>query len=134
MTPDDRPRCDWARDGLLRDYHDAEWGVPVHDDRLFFEFLILEGAQAGLSWDTILRRRENYRKAFANFDVKKVARFGEREVERLRPVPAPSQRARPQQRDLGATTVRGALRARERLLDQRFARDEAVLEEFGGLK
>ena len=64
-------------------YHDEEWGVPVHDDRRFFEFLVLEGAQAGLSWSTILNKRDRYRKAFANFDPARVARFAEREVERL---------------------------------------------------
>jgi DNA-3-methyladenine glycosylase I len=64
-------------------YHDREWGVPVHDDRLLFEFLILEGAQAGLSWSTILRRREGYRRAYHDFDPAKVARFGERDVARL---------------------------------------------------
>ena len=64
-------------------YHDEEWGVPVHDDQRFFEFLILEGAQAGLSWSTVLRKRERYRKVFAGFDPKRVARFGQREVERL---------------------------------------------------
>ena len=64
-------------------YHDEEWGVPVHDDRRFFEFLVLEGAQAGLSWSTILNKRDSYRKAFASFDPARVARFGEREVERL---------------------------------------------------
>ena len=68
-------RCAWATTPLGIAYHDAEWGVPVHDDRVLFEFLILEGAQAGLSWETILRKRENYRKAFAGFDAKKVARF-----------------------------------------------------------
>ena len=67
------PRCEINE--LEIAYHDKEWGVPVHDDRRWFEFLILEGAQAGLSWDTILRKRENYRKAFARFDAKKVARF-----------------------------------------------------------
>ena len=64
-------------------YHDAEWGVPVHDDRTWFEFLILEGAQAGLSWDTILRKRGHYRKVFDNFDAAKVARYNERKIERL---------------------------------------------------
>jgi DNA-3-methyladenine glycosylase I len=64
-------------------YHDEEWGRPVHDDRVLFEFLVLEGAQAGLSWSTILRKREGYRRAFAGFDVKKVARFGARDVARL---------------------------------------------------
>src|SRR6059036_3849777 len=69
------PRCPWATTEPAISYHDQEWGVPVHDDRLLFEFLILEGAQAGLSWDTILRKRENYRRAFAGFDPAKVARF-----------------------------------------------------------
>jgi DNA-3-methyladenine glycosylase I len=64
-------------------YHDDEWGRPVHDDRVLFEFLVLEGAQAGLSWSTILKKRENYRRAFAGFDAKKVARFGARDVARL---------------------------------------------------
>ena len=68
-------RCDWARKPLDIEYHDREWGTPVHDDRTLFEFLILEGAQAGLSWSTILNKREGYRKAFANFDARKVARF-----------------------------------------------------------
>ncbi len=68
-------RCSWAKNELAIAYHDEEWGVPLHDDRVFFEFLILEGAQAGLSWDTILRKRENYRKAFDNFDVRKVAAY-----------------------------------------------------------
>jgi len=68
-------RCAWATTPLGIAYHDAEWGVPVHDERILFEFLLLEGAQAGLSWETILQKRENYRKAFAGFDPKKVARF-----------------------------------------------------------
>lgn len=68
-------RCTWAGTSLLADYHDREWGVPVHDDRLLFEFITLEGAQAGLSWETILKKREGYRAAFANFDPAKVARF-----------------------------------------------------------
>jgi DNA-3-methyladenine glycosylase I len=73
-------RCPWCEINELEiAYHDREWGVPVHDDRRWFEFLILEGAQAGLSWDTILRKRENYRKAFARFDPRKVASFGARE-------------------------------------------------------
>jgi DNA-3-methyladenine glycosylase I len=77
-------RCGWCgSDPLYVAYHDTEWGVPVHDDRLLFEFLILEGAQAGLSWITILRKREAYRKAFAGFDADKVARFGPRQVARL---------------------------------------------------
>jgi DNA-3-methyladenine glycosylase I len=77
-------RCPWAgADPLYVAYHDREWGVPVHDDRVLFEFLILEGAQAGLSWLTILRKRENYRKAFAGFDPRKVARFDRAKIERL---------------------------------------------------
>ncbi|MEW6331980.1 MAG: DNA-3-methyladenine glycosylase I [Pseudomonadota bacterium] len=79
-----RPRCAWCgADPLYLRYHDEEWGVPVHDERKHFEFLILEGAQAGLSWITILRKRENYRAAFAGFDPERVARFGKREVARL---------------------------------------------------
>ena len=77
---DARTRCPWCLpERRLRAYHDEEWGVPVHDDRKLFEFLILEGAQAGLSWSTILNKREGYREAFAGFDPEKVARFGERE-------------------------------------------------------
>ena len=68
-------RCAWARSPAMIEYHDREWGVPVHDDRVLFEFLTLEGAQAGLSWETILNKREAYRRAFADFDVAKVARF-----------------------------------------------------------
>ena len=77
-------RCEWAgSDPLYIQYHDQEWGVPVHDDRTLFEFLVLEGAQAGLSWITILRRRENYRQAFDNFDPQKVARYNPTKIERL---------------------------------------------------
>src|SRR5215472_14437083 len=76
-------RCDWARKPLDIEYHDREWGTPIHDDRLLFEFLILEGAQAGLSWSTILAKRQGYRKAFANFDARKVARFDEERVATL---------------------------------------------------
>src|SRR5690242_10535207 len=76
-------RCFWATTPLSIAYHDDEWGVPVHDDRVLFEFLILEGAQAGLSWETILRKRENYRAAFAGFDPKKVARFTADDEKRL---------------------------------------------------
>jgi DNA-3-methyladenine glycosylase I len=80
-----KPRCDWASlsDGLYLDYHDREWGTPVHDDRQQFELLILEGAQAGLSWGTILKKRDNFRKAFDKFDPKKVARYDERKIKRL---------------------------------------------------
>src|SRR5688572_12385866 len=73
--PHQTRRCKWASNEWNTPYHDQEWGVPQHDDRVLFEFLILEGAQAGLSWDTILRKRDAYRKAFANFDPKKVAKF-----------------------------------------------------------
>jgi DNA-3-methyladenine glycosylase I len=76
-------RCGWAANDLAIEYHDREWGVPLHDDRLLFEFLILEGAQAGLSWDTILRKRENYRSAFDNFDPGKVARYGDAKIAAL---------------------------------------------------
>src|SRR5262245_60006934 len=77
-------RCGWGEeDPLMVRYHDEQWGVPVHDDRLLFEMLILEGAQAGLSWSTVLRKRENYRKALAGFDPAKVARFTARDRARL---------------------------------------------------
>lgn len=77
-------RCPWCGDDALYcQYHDEEWGVPISDDRILFEYLSLESAQAGLSWITILRKRENYRKAYRNFDVKKVARFNQNDVERL---------------------------------------------------
>ena len=77
------PRCAWATTEPAITYHDKEWGVPVHDDRVLFEFLILEGAQAGLSWNTILKKRENYRKAFDGFRPEKIARYGKRDVQRL---------------------------------------------------
>src|SRR5438874_6192058 len=76
-------RCAWAKTEPSIAYHDTEWGVPQHDDRVLFEFLILEGAQAGLSWETILKKRENYRRAFENFDPQKVARYDSRKVARL---------------------------------------------------
>ena len=80
-------RCHWAadetKDPLMAEYHDKEWGVPVHDDRLLFEFLILEGAQAGLSWATILKKRENYRAAFDGFDAAKIAGYDKRKVREL---------------------------------------------------
>jgi len=76
-------RCSWASGELSIRYHDEEWGVPVHDDRTLFEFLILEGAQAGLSWSTILNKRENYRKAFDNFDPQRVARYDRRKIQQL---------------------------------------------------
>ncbi|MGH7866715.1 MAG: DNA-3-methyladenine glycosylase I, partial [Candidatus Dormibacteraceae bacterium] len=76
-------RCSWAKTELGIAYHDQEWGTPVHDDRLLFEFLILGGAQAGLSWETILRKRANYRAAFDGFDAARVARYDSRRIERL---------------------------------------------------
>jgi DNA-3-methyladenine glycosylase I len=76
-------RCPWPSNDLSIRYHDLEWGVPVHDDRLLFEYLILEGAQAGLSWQTVLNKRENYRAAFDNFDAEKIARYGEKQTARL---------------------------------------------------
>jgi len=81
--PDALTRCSWAKTPLSIAYHDREWGVPVHDDRTLFEFLILEGAQAGLSWETILRKRENYRRAFDNFEPRKVARYDQRRMQKL---------------------------------------------------
>ncbi len=84
MSDDGRPRCAWSQgDDLMAAYHDREWGVPVHDDRLLFEFLTLEGAQAGLSWLTILKRRDGYRTAFTDFEIERVAALGEADVERL---------------------------------------------------
>lgn len=76
-------RCRWAKTQLSIDYHDREWGVPLHDDRTLFEFLVLEGAQAGLNWETILKKRENYRRAFDNFDPVKVAKYDQRKIGRL---------------------------------------------------
>jgi DNA-3-methyladenine glycosylase I len=83
MTNENLVRCGWATNDLSIQYHDREWGVPVHEDRVLFEFLILEGAQAGLSWDTILRKRENYRAAFDQFDAQKIARYDRRKLQRL---------------------------------------------------
>jgi DNA-3-methyladenine glycosylase I len=83
FVADDRPRCHWAQGPWNVPYHDSEWGVPVHDDTTHFEFLVLEGAQAGLSWLTILKRREGYRRAFADFDVEKVARFTPKRIEKI---------------------------------------------------
>jgi DNA-3-methyladenine glycosylase I len=86
FVPDDRPRCGWSYSGMSAGYvryHDEEWGIPVHDDRRLFEFLILEGAQAGLSWSTILNKRAGYRESFADFDAQKVARFDAHRVDKL---------------------------------------------------
>jgi DNA-3-methyladenine glycosylase I len=82
-TKKEQRRCHWAQKPLMVEYHDREWGRPVHDDRLLFEFLILEGAQAGLSWETILNKRENYRRAFDGFDAVKIARYDARKVREL---------------------------------------------------
>jgi len=79
-----KTRCDWGTASpLYIDYHDNEWGVPLHDDRKLFEFLILEGAQAGLSWETVLKKRHNYRKAFDNFDPGKISQYGNKKIEAL---------------------------------------------------
>src|SRR4051794_16425773 len=84
LLNDTKTRCGWClNDPIYINYHDREWGVPVHADKKLFEFLILEGAQAGLSWITILKRREGYRKAFCHFKVEEVAKLGERDVKRL---------------------------------------------------
>jgi len=83
MDSDRRARCSWANNELAIRYHDEEWGVPVHDDRTLFEFLILEGAQAGLSWNTILQKRENYRRAFDGFDPARVSRYDARKRQQL---------------------------------------------------
>jgi DNA-3-methyladenine glycosylase I len=84
MAGADRARCWWCGDDeLYQEYHDLEWGVPVHDDRLLFEFLCLEGAQAGLSWITILRKRDNYRRVFDNFDAEKIARYQDAKITAL---------------------------------------------------
>jgi len=76
-------RCPWARNEISIRYHDEEWGVPTHDDRRLFEFLLLEGAQAGLSWDTVLKKRENYRAAFDSFDPRVIARYERRKIQQL---------------------------------------------------
>ena len=84
MKTGEPTRCGWVgQTPLMQAYHDEEWGVPLHDDGRHFEFLVLDGAQAGLSWETILRKRENYRKAFHGFDIKKVSRYGGKDIERL---------------------------------------------------
>lgn len=83
FAKDNRVRCSWANGELMTRYHDEEWGVPVHDDRALFEFLILEGAQAGLSWSTILNKRENYRAAFDHFDPARVSHYNQRKIRQL---------------------------------------------------
>ncbi|HSU53079.1 MAG TPA: DNA-3-methyladenine glycosylase I [Candidatus Dormibacteraeota bacterium] len=82
-SPNAKTRCGWAQSDYMIAYHDREWGVPVHDDQLLFEFLILEGAQAGLSWSTILNKRDNYRRAFDSFDARKIAKYDARKVQKL---------------------------------------------------
>ena len=77
MSQREKARCSWAKTELYVQYHDTEWGVPIHDDRLLFEFLILEGAQAGLSWETILKKRGSYRDAFDQFDPAIIAKYGD---------------------------------------------------------
>ncbi len=89
-APNTLIRCSWPANELSVLYHDTEWGVPLHDDRRLFEFLILEGAQAGLSWDTILKKRENYRAAFDHFDAAKIARYDRRKIQSLLKIPASS--------------------------------------------
>jgi len=80
----DKNRCSWPGDNkLMMEYHDKEWGVPVHDDKILFEFLILEGAQAGLTWQTVLNKRKNYRRAFNNFNPIKISRYGKNDIKRL---------------------------------------------------
>src|ERR1044071_5606992 len=81
--PTNLTRCPWATTELMISYHDREWGVPQHNDHILFEFLILEGAQAGLSWQTILNKRENYRRAFDSFDARKIAKYDSRKVQKL---------------------------------------------------
>ena len=112
-------RCEWVPEGdpLYVAYHDEEWGVPLHDDRQLFELLTLEGAQAGLSWSTILRKREGYRAAFAGFDPERVARFAARDVERLLADPGSSatasrssRRSRTRARCSSSTAARRAAR------------------------
>ena len=83
MSPRPVIRCTWATNEHLSQYHDAEWGVPLHDDRLLFEFLILEGAQAGLSWNTVLQKREAFREAFDHFDATRIAKYNQRKVHQL---------------------------------------------------
>ena len=83
LKMDNKKRCEWAEHESMIKYHDEDWGVPLHNDRTLFEMLILEGAQAGLSWSTILKRRKTYKKAFNNFDVKKISKYNNKDVQRL---------------------------------------------------
>ena len=117
--PDDRPRCAWGdgADPAYRAYHDEEWGVPVRDERHLFELLILEGAQAGLSWSTILHKRDGYRRAFAGFDPAAVAAFGDADVERL--LADAGDRAQPGEDRRGDRQRAGDARAARGRLDPR---------------
>lgn len=110
MCTSTETRCPWPRNELALRYHDTEWGVPTGDDRVLFEFLILEGAQAGLSWDTILRKREAYRAAFVEFDPVLVAKFTRRDVERL---------LKPPKRADGITIVRNRLKVESSISNAR---------------
>jgi DNA-3-methyladenine glycosylase I len=113
----DIPRCAWCgADPLYRAYHDEEWGVPLHDERALFEFLVLEGAQAGLSWLTILKKREGYRRAFDGFDAERIARYSELDVSRLMADPG---------------IVRNRLKIASTIINARATL--AVREEWGGL-
>ena len=119
-------RCGWAEiDPLMQRYHDEEWGVPVHDDRKQFEFLVLEGAQAGLSWQTILRKRENYRRAFDGWRPETIARYGDRDVARLLADPGIVR---------NALKIRGAIENARRFLDVRgeFGTFDAYIWRFVG--
>ncbi len=116
-APDGRARCAWCQgDPIYVDYHDTEWGVPVQDDRALFEKMCLEGFQAGLSWLTILRKRENFRRAFAGFEIERVARFGKRDVTRLL-------------KDAGIVRHRGKIES----TINNARRCEDLVEEFGSL-
>ncbi len=114
-----KKRCAWAgTDPLFIAYHDEEWGVPLHDDRVLFEFLVLEGAQAGLSWSTILRKRDAYRRAFDRFDPREVARYEKRKVAALTPVHSASARRADRSRGSAArrsvsAATRGSLGAHD---------------------
>src|SRR5436305_12782044 len=83
MKDENQPRCPWAKSDIMISYHDQEWGVPLHDDQKLFEFLILEGGQAGLSWETILRKRDNYRAALDNFEPAIIAKYGQKKIRQL---------------------------------------------------
>ena len=128
MHDDGRTRCAWAASGTnvgMRDYHDHEWGVPQHDDRVLFEFLVLEGAQAGLSWSTVLAKRGNYRRAFADFDIATCARLTDRRIEKMLVDPGLIRNR------LKITSVRGNARAALEAIDG-FGSLDAFLWSFVG--